>query len=224
MADTAPAPRLVLDVEMGSRFTPSRKVVWDPKRFAPPEPDGTWDTAIVPIREYDDILRAYEWLNSGKHPFRSVVLDSISEGQQRAVSNIAGMDQMDMQKWGTLLRQLGDLARKLRDLTTHPVRPLDAVVIIAMTHQRNGDGPWTPFVQGQLRVFLPYLFDVLGYLSVVQTEDGSSVRRLFVGPTPGYETGERVGGKLGPYIDNPNVTDMLAMVRGDDSDAKDEVA
>ena len=210
---------------MGSRFTPSRKVVWDPKSYAPPEADGTWDTAIVPIREYDDITRAYEWLNSGKHPFKSVVLDSISEGQQRAVSGIAGTAQMDMQKWGILLRQLGDLARKLRDLTTHPTNPLDAVVVIAMTHQRNGDGPFVPFVQGQLREFLPYLFDVLGYLAPVQTESGAYVRRLFIGPSPEYASGERVGGRLGEHIDNPNVTDMLAMIRGEDAAAdKEEVA
>ena len=30
----------------------------------------------------------------------------------------------------------------------------------------------------------------------------------------GFETGERVGGRLGSHIDNPNVTEMLARVRG----------
>lgn len=215
LADTTPGPRLVLDAEMGSRFTPSKKVIWDPKTQKPPEPDGTWDTAIVPVRDYLTVLKAYEWLNSGQHPFRSTVLDSISEIQQRGVDSLVGINPMQLQDWGTLLRQVSDLVRKFRDLTTNPVRPLDAVVFIAMTRQRQS-GDWYPHVQGQLATVLPYYTDLLTYLSVVHDETGKPVRRLLVGPVPGYETGERVGGRLGVYIDNPNISDMLRMVRGEE--------
>lgn len=215
LGDTTPEPRLVLDAEMGSRFTPSRKVVWDPTRYAPPEPDGSWDTAIVYVHDYRTVQKAYEWLNSGKHPFRSVVLDSISEIQQRGVDDIAGTRQMATQDWGALLRQVSETIRRFRDLTTHKIKPLDAVIFIAMARER--DGSWFPYVQGQLATILPYYVDICAYLQVVPTEDGlSSVRRLFIGPTPGYETGERVGGKLGAYMDNPNVTEMLRIIRGDD--------
>lgn len=216
LGDTTPAPRLVLDAEMGSRFTPSRKIDWDPTQYAPPEPSDAWDTAIVPVRDYRTVVKAYEWLNSGKHPFRSVVLDSISEIQQRAVDDIAGTNIMKTQDWGTLLRQVSDLVRKFRDLTTNPVKPLDSVLFIAMTKQRD-DHTWYPYVQGSLATVLPYHVDACTYLQVVTLEDGTSVRRLFVGPIAGYETGERVGGRLGAYIDNPDVTKMLAMVRGDDN-------
>lgn len=216
LGDTTPAPRLILDAEMGSRFTPSKKIDWDPVQYAPPEPSDAWDTAIVPVHSYRAVLKAYEWLNSGKHPFKSVVLDSISEIQQRAVDDIAGTDQMKTQDWGTLLRQVSDLVRKFRDLTTNPVKPLDAVIFIAMARQRDG-GVWQPHVQGSLATTLPYYVDICAYLQLVTMEDGiSTARRLFVGPTPGFETGERVGGRLGPYLDNPDVTKMLAMIRGDD--------
>lgn len=215
LADTAPAPRLFLDVESGgSDFTSSKKVYWNPRTEQPPEADGSWETAVVYVRDYDDINRAYEWLNSGKHPFRSVILDSISEGQTRASDKIAP-NGMDLQKWGTLLREVGGAARKFRDLVTHPVKPLDAVVIIAMTHQRNGTGNWTPFVQGQLRVFLPYLYDLLAYLSEpVPNADGTSTRRLLTGPAPGYDAGGRFDDRLPRVIDNPNITEMLHIIRG----------
>lgn len=220
MADTAPAPRLFMDVEMASDFTPSRKTHWNPGKDKPPVADGTWDTAVTYIRESGDIKRTYDWLNSGQHPFRSVIFDSISEGQVRAADEIAGGDDMDQKKWGRLLREFGAVARNFRDLTTHPVRPLEAVVIIAMTRQRNGTGDWTPFAQGQLQHFLPYLYDVTAYLAPVAGEDGEMVRRLLIGSTPGYDTGERVGGKLGHFIDNPNVSDMLRMVWGENSEEK----
>ncbi len=216
LADTMPAPRLILDAEMGSRFTPSRKIVWDPIQYAPPVPDGTWDTAIVPVHSYRAVARAYEWLNSGQHPFNSVGLDSLSEIQQRCVDDLVGIKQMTTQDWGALLRQVSALVRQFRDLTTNPVKPMDAVIFIAMARQRD-DGVWRPHVQGALATTLPYFVDICAFLQVVTQEDGTSVRRLFVGPTVGYETGERVGGRLGAYLDNPDVTRMLALVRGDDN-------
>jgi hypothetical protein len=215
LGDTTPGPRLVLDAEMGSRFTPSKKVVWDPTQYAPPEPSEDWDTAIVYVRDYKSVARAYEWLNSGKHPFKSVVLDSISEIQQRAIDALVGADIMKTQDWGTILRQISDLVRKFRDLTTNPVKPLEAVVLIAMTKQRD-DSSWYPYVQGSLATVLPYHVDVCAYLQNVTLDDGiSTARRLFVGPINGYVTGERVAGRLGTYLDNANVADMLGMVRGD---------
>lgn len=214
LGDTTPGPRLVLDAEMGSRFTPSKKVTWDPTRYAPPEPDGSWDTAIVRVHSYTAVLKAYEWLNSGKHPFRSVVIDSISEVQQRLADSLVGTDPLQLKDWGEMLRKASLLVRQFRDLTTHPVKPLEAVLFIAMAHQRN-DGTWHPHVQGQLKTTLPYYVDLLTYLSAIATDEGHVVRRLIIGPTPQYETGERVGGRLGHYIDNPRITDMLAAIRED---------
>jgi hypothetical protein len=215
LGDTTPGPRLVLDAEMGSRFTPSKKVVWDPINYAPPEPSEDWDTAIVYVRDYNSVARAYEWLNSGKHPFRSVIVDSISETQQRAIDALVGVNIMKTQDWGTILRQISDLVRKFRDLTTNPVKPLDVVMLIAMTKQRD-DNTWYPYVQGGLATVLPYHVDVCSYLQTVTLEDGvSTARRLFIGPVNGYVTGERVAGRLGTYFDDANLTDMLAMVRGE---------
>jgi hypothetical protein len=220
LADTAPAPRVILDAEAGSRFTPSRKKLWQPVSDPPPVPDGTWDTAIVPVRAFKDVTKCFEWLNSGKHPFRSVIIDSISEVQQRIVDDIAGTNQMRTQDWGTLLRVGSDVIRKFRDLVTNPVKPMDAVVFIAMASQRQ-DQTWCPYMQGKLSTTLPYYVDVVGYLVNVPQEDGTTVRRMFVGNTPGYETGERVGGRLGTYIDNPNIASMIEMVRGEATEAEE---
>lgn len=213
LGDTSPAPRVVLDAEAGSRFTPSKKKLWSPTG-PPPVADGTWDTAIVPIRTFKDVSNVFTWLNSGKHPFRSVVLDSISEIQQRAAEDIAGTNQMRQQEWGTLLRVVSDLIRKYRDLVVNPIRPLDCVCFIAMAARRNGDGDWYPFMQGRLSTTLPYYTDLVAYLAPFNLEDGSQVRRLVIGSYPGYETGERVGGKLGNFIDGPNIEQMLKVIRG----------
>jgi hypothetical protein len=213
LADTCPSPRIIIDAEGGSRFTPSTKRLWDPLTEPIPAVDGTWESAIVHPRNYDTVLKVYEILDQQEHPFRSVVMDSISEVQQKCVRAIAGVNPMQTQDWGTLLRKVSDLARGFRDLITHPLHPLDAVVIIAMTKQE--DGKWIPFVQGQLKTSLPYYFDLCTYLCRVQTPGGAEVHRLFIAPVPGFETGERVGGRLGAYRDDANIAEMLDIIRNE---------
>lgn len=212
LGDTAPGPRVVLDAEAGSRFTPSKKKLWNPAQ-PPPEADGSWETAIVPVRQFRDVTTVYQWLNSGKHPFQSVIIDSISEVQQRAVDDIAGTNAMKLQDWGQLVRVVSDVVRKYRDLVTNAIKPLDAVVFIAMAKQRQ-DGVWAPYIQGSLATTLPYYVDAVAYLDIYPQEDNTVIRRLFTGTVPGFETGERVGGRLGQYIDNPDISKMLDMVRG----------
>jgi hypothetical protein len=211
--NTSPPPRLILDAEAGSRFLPGRKKNWDPVREEPPTADGTWDTAVATIRDFRTLQKAYEWLASGKHPFRSVNLDSASETQQRLIDDIAGAELMTQQQWGQLLRVQSDLFRKFRDLVVHPTNPLDSVVLTAMARQR--DGQWEPYLQGQAATITPYYFDLVGYMSpVAQPETGEVIRRLFIGTFTGFLTGERVGGSLGQYIDNPSAVDMISTVRG----------
>lgn len=212
MGDTTPAPRLILDAEGGSRFTPSRKISWNPSASEPPKADGKWDSCLVAVHDYQTVKQAYEWLYSGRHPFNSVVIDSISETQQRCVDDIAGTNIMQTQDWGTLLRTVSTLVRNLRDLVTHPTRPLSAVMFIAMMD--DAAMPRRPLLQGKMRSFLPYYADLCGYLGVYRNEEGQQYRRLIISPTPEFVAGERVGGRLGQYVDNPDVTVMLSQVTG----------
>lgn len=215
LADTAPAPRLFLDVESGgSDFTRSKKTYWDPRSGKPPVDDGTWETAVVYVRQPGDIEKAYEWLNAGQHPFRSVIIDSITEGQVRVIDKVSGGGEMDLKKWGKVLQEVGRLARDFRDLVTHPVKPLEAFVMVAATHRPEGASKSTPLVQGKLRLFLPYLYDLMAYLSApVRNPDGTITRRLLTGPHPEYEAGGRFEDLLPYTIDNPNITDMLSVIR-----------
>lgn len=205
LSDTSPRPRLVLDAEGGNAvaWTPSRKTVWDPRTQAPPADDGTWDTCVVTARDFQTVVMAFEWLNSGQHPFNSVSLDSISEIQQRCVDSIAGVDQMKTQNWGELFRKVSDVIRKFRDLPNHPTKPLKVVVFIAFSIDVNGQK--RPHVQGQLKTTLPYYPDVVGYLMVTPPDEAGQCHRfLMIQPSREYFSGERVGGRLGPYIYIPN--------------------
>lgn len=217
-AATAPYPRLLLDVESASRFLPVVRRVWDPVQGPPPEADGTWDTCVVYVRDYDTVLKVYQWLQVGQHQFKSLILDSISELQVRLKERIAGRGQLQTQQWGEVLTNLAGLMRDFRDLTMHPTNPLEAVVLTAMTQQR--DGIWRPYLQGQLATVIPYFWDVTGYLYVDQitSEDPTvapqEIRRLLTRKHPLFEAGERVQGRIPPVVDNPNISQMLDMIFG----------
>ena len=221
-AVTAPYPRLMLDVEGGHRFLPVTIKYWDPMTEEPPLADGTWDTVVVKVNDYDVVMKAFQWLQSGKHQFKSLIIDSISELQVKCMDNIAGTEQMKMQQWGELLRHMGALLRDLRDLTMHPTQPLEAVVLTAMA-RKGQDGVFRPYLQGQLAIQAPYFYDILGAITV-ETEPNPDpmqaplkVRRMYVERTPEWEAGERVQGRLGKVVQQGDlgVERMLDMVFGE---------
>jgi hypothetical protein len=220
-AVTAPYPRLMLDVEGGHRFLPINVKYWDPMTEEPPLADGTWDTVVVQVRNYDVVIKAFQWLQSGKHQFKSLIIDSISELQVKCMDNIAGTEQMKMQQWGELLRHMGALLRDLRDLTMHPTQPLEAVVLTAMA-RKGQDGVYRPYLQGQLAIQAPYFYDILGAITVETMPNPDplqppyQVRRMYVERTPEYEAGERVQGRLGKIVEQGDlgVERMLDTVFG----------
>lgn len=220
-AVTAPYPRLMLDVEGGHRFLPINVKYWDPMREEPPQADGTWDTVVVNVRDYEVVVKAFQWLQSGQHQFKSLIIDSISELQVKCMDSIAGNEQMKMQQWGELLRHMGALLRDLRDLTMHPTQPLEAVVLTAMARPGQ-DGRMRPYLQGQLAIQAPYFYDILGAINVetVPNQDPMQpphkVRRMYVERTDEYEAGERVQGRLGKIVEQQDlgVERMLDIIFG----------
>lgn len=222
LASTAPYPRLLLDAEMGHRFLQHLNMrYWDPLREAPPVADGSWDTCVVVVHDYATVSKVYEWLRSGQHQFRSLLLDSITEIQDKLIGSIAGDDQPKMQDWGTILRKLGAMLRNIRDLTTHPTNPLEAVVLTAFT-EMDRDGVYRPQLQGALKKQISYLFDVTGAMVTEQipnpdpTQPPYMVRRMYIDRTPKYEAGNRVQGRLGSVVEqqNLNIEVMLDQIFG----------
>jgi len=207
LGDTAPAPRLILDAEGGSRFTPSEKVYWDPMRENPPTGH---QAVVVLVRQYDVLLRVYQWLNSGQHEFRSVILDSLTEIQKRCMDNITGVNAATQQDWGTLLRHMEGLIRQFRDLTFHPTRPIEVVLFNTTTSEIQGQK--RPNVQGQLKLSLPAFVDVVGYMYVANV-NGEAQRLLMTVPYPGFTAKDRTN-RLAEAIADPNIERMLEDIYG----------
>lgn len=214
LSSTAPPPVLVLDAEGSWRFIKTRKIHWDPMSEPVPRHDGTWDACIVTITQWVQVEQVYRHLTQVDHDFISVVIDSITEIQRRLKQNLKGTDAMQIQDWGQLLTKMDSTIRQFRDLTMLP-GPVTCVVMIAET--REDKGKWRPYMQGQIGVSLPYLVDICGYLYVGMTMDENGqltkkVRKLWIGPHPQFESGERVQGTLGDEVSEPNIDAMIKTI------------
>lgn len=211
LSASTPAPRLILDTEGRAKFTPGRKIAWDPARDAPPVADGTWDTAIVRVDDFNILQQAYQWLRSGQHPFTSVSIDSLMMAQKRAIDTIAGQNQMTTQDWGTLLRRLENLVRSYHDLTLYPETKVKVVVFTSGGDEGSGDGGRNqPLLQGQLKKSVAYYLDAVGYMFAESDADGTGTNRfLLVHPRPNIVAKDNTGQLGGPVIANPNLAVMF---------------
>jgi hypothetical protein len=202
LAVSGPEPRCVFDVEGSARFLPVNAIEWNPASEEPPELDGTWDTAVIPTIDWSVAEAGKRWLQSGRHPFKSVAIDSVSELQQRRIEHVAGREQMTQQNWGDVFRTVSGFIRDMRDLTMHPTRPIESVTMTAMARQI--DGMWKPWCQGQLQSVLPYLLDVTAYIWVEQTgtrEAPEETRKILTRRTSQFEAGERVQGRIPAVVE-----------------------
>lgn len=217
LALTTPTPRLILDTESAARFLRTKKVYWDPTTEEPPEDDGTWETCIVTVDNDRKVTKAYDYLKAGLHPFNSVILDSISEMQDKIKGEVTNRAQAKIQDWGTIGSKMSYMAGDFRDLTTNKNKPVKAVLVVATAADPyyNEDGSikdkGRPAAQGSFKQKLSYFFDVVGfaYLAEVADDNGELVTAQFlqVGGSDKYEVGSRA--PLPPIIPDPHIDEII---------------
>lgn len=191
--DTSPAPRLVLEAEGGSRFAPSTpKIKWDPLRQQMPVNDGTWQTCLVDVRDYKVLDHVVRLLEQGDHPFRSVIVDTLTEAQSRCLHSLIGTNQARTQDWGDLLRIVEDHVRRLRDLTIIDDNPVEVVVLILQATDKGTVTTKTmPDLRGRLGNTLPTFTDVVGYIRTKRDENLQLVREIQFQPADGIVAKDR---------------------------------
>lgn len=229
LANTAPGPRLLLDAEGRAEYlkadpatrTPQKIVEWDPRTAIPAESADPSVLTVVNVQEFADITLPYQWLAKGAHPFNSVIIDSLTEVQQRLIDKVASTSQMQHNQWGEVLRELESYIRRFRDLRKNKVRPLAAVIVVSGSQDK--DGKQRPMLQGQISTKAPYHFDVVGYLGKRLTPEGDRQRYLLIdGFVDGFVAKDNTDDLVHHYGDtiiNPNITEMLRILNTDTGEA-----
>lgn len=167
VANTVPGPRLLIDTEGGWQWLRNHTVVWDPRTEDPRNIEGITEDTTVVVRITDDFQvldLVYQWLASGGHPFKSLVIDSLTEMQEKMKRTIS-IGAFEQNHWGTLLERMNTLILQFKDLADDSAPfPLDCVVFTAGSVYSEKVQKKTAFVQGQLLVKLPYKVSVVAYM------------------------------------------------------------
>ncbi len=220
LADTAPGPRLIIDAEMGSSFLDSEQIVWDIEAGEACPTGLDEDSAVVVyVHKYETLPKIFEFLDQGQHEFETVIVDSITEIQQRYMDDTIGANAMRIQDWGDLKRRISLSIRGLRDLKSHPKKAVNVVFIAALeeTHSETGESRQIPSMQGSVGKELPYVVDVTGLLYLDKENGGA--RTLFVGSHSSSDTGDRTG-YLPTQIVQPDFLEILNVIEAGAKKAK----
>ncbi len=222
LVDTAPGPRLILDAEMGSDFLTSEQVIWDIESGAECPTDLDEDTTVVIyVHEYTTLSKVYDFLDTGKHPFKTVIIDSVTEIQQRCLDDKVGTAAIRIQDWGEIKRQMSLNIRNFRDLKAHPTKAVNVLFVATLEEVNSTDGSvrLIPYMQGSVSKELPYVVDVVGLL-YIDREDNKT-RKLYVGTRSDTDTGDRTG-YLSEEISSPDVFEILNTIEAGAIKAKAE--
>lgn len=211
---TGPKPLLLLDAETASRFIPkSRKVTWDPMKDKPPVYDGTWEICVVKIKGWNVAQKTLEYIRSDNHPFRTVMIDSISEIQIKAKEQIKGNKAFQLQDWGVLSQNMGAFLRELRDISASDTSKIQMTYLISTAKDyvqgENQPRVWKPFLEGATAQIVPYLFDMTAYIYLDEVlvnpqnpGQGSKIQQVFfTGTHPTIEAKSRPPGVPAQLMD-----------------------
>ncbi len=209
---TAPKPLLVLDAEAGGfRHVPGRHIRWDPLGGEDiPEWDDDWDICRVTVSHSLVIETVKDYIIAGDHPFKSIVIDSLTEVQDRMKREFNVGADLEQKHWGIILMKLEDAVKDFRDAVEHQEQ-LEAFVVICATRERGNK--MRPFLSGQIADKVGYFLDAEAYLFTQHDEDGDIRRGLRLVGDSKIEAGARGMDVFGEVVWDPNLEEMLSILK-----------
>lgn len=210
LSESAPGPRIVLDSEGGGEWRDGKVITWSNMASLPDGIDAG-STVLVPIITAATLDKVFQWLHSGKHPFRSAIMDSLSEVQKRVADSVPPNSKGETD-WITIQRVMGKIIRDFKDLKVNPIRPLDCVVFITGT-QENKAGIQVPSLSGKLAEESPHYVDLTGYTTLAWDEEIKDMTQWLqivpMGAVMAKDRTKVLSRTFGPSIKNPNLVDLI---------------
>jgi len=225
VGDARLMPMVIADFEGGTRSIRSKTVIVPLEEFAEYVP--TMDKiVVVRIKHWEDFDTLYEVVHSPENPYRTLVIDSLSELNYLILSEVVAVavksdrghdpDVPERQDYLRSSTQMRKLIRFFRDLDMNTI----------FTAQANEkENPQTkrmqavPNLTGKLVYEVPGLVDIVAYLGVMDDADAEgepiTVRSLLVQPTGRFMAKARdEGGRLGDAVESPTLPKVLDLLDG----------
>lgn len=181
------------------------------------------DPAVWDISTDEDLQEAFDYLASGDHGFKTVVVDSLTDLNRRMMRRVIDAavrkrpthdpDVPEQGDWFKVQERMRYIIRMFRDL------PMN-VVFTTLAMDVREEMKTLPMVQPKSLAYeIPAYFNLVGYLSVDRSS-GVHVRKLLVEPTEVF-VAKNPGGCLPPIVENPNLGEIFnKILKGDDLNAE----
>jgi len=177
---------------------------------------------VVRIHKWIDLQKVYNQLYGGDHPYKTVVMDSLSEAQKLSMTDImakAVKDDPDldrdvptMRAWGQNLEQMRRFTRGLRDL------PMNVIFTALVETDKNNKGKtaYRPLFQGKTKGEVPGFMDIVAYYYMVQKGD-NTYRMLLTQQTDTVIAKDR-SNRLPKLLESPTMQEIYNHITGNTSE------
>jgi len=186
-ASTAPKP-LIVDLENGSLALVGK------------------DVDIAQVDTLQDAREAIKY--ALEHGYQTVVIDSITRYAELLMDEILRENKREtarIQDWGEVVKRIKKLIWHLQS------KNINTIFVALETEEKDEETlVKRPAVPGQLKVAIPAIVDIVGYMRVLK--DGSRV--VSVKPTAKWYAKDR-SGKLPDEV-KPDFSYILTLIRGED--------
>jgi len=176
----------------------------------------------IQIDTWDDLIEASDFLANEKHPFKTVVLDSLNELQYLSMRNVVtsfpsirrSYDSLPaISDYGKMLDDFDKIVRFMKSFSTN-------VVFIAQVAERKFDtDPVQPQFTGKSTARnISRMMDIVGYLDKRDSSEGAKTR-LMIFDAVNYVTKDR-SDKLPQQVENPTYDGLLKYWLSNETHAK----
>lgn len=208
--DPRTSPVLVCDFEGGA-----------PIRYAK-MPKGSY--TIRRIHRIKDLNDIYEYLRKGDHPYRSVVLDSLTEIQKLGLAefvygpegvaksfmgNVINIKSAEIQHWGKSGNQMGMLVRYFRDL---PMHVFFTTLTQVTKDEITGKITYDIALPGKQANEVPGIPDIVGYIDVQKNPQTKQEERVVYFQPNGKIIAKDRTDALGPGMPFPKDSKFVSMM------------
>jgi hypothetical protein len=175
------------------------------------------DVQVIRVETWDQMQAVYNELHSGRTPYKTVILDSITEIQKFSmnqimlgvVANDANRDPdiPSMREWGKNIEQTRRLVRAFRDLPMHSI-----ITALAKTDKdpKTGIVSVKPYLSGKLADEVAGFLDLVFYyyMKPVKEEDKVIHKRLLLTAATGNVVAKDRSGQFPMLLEEPTMREI----------------
>lgn len=184
---------------------------------------------VLKIETWDEFEQAYWYLKSDEHPYKTVIIDAITQLQDVLIDEVSGGGIMSKRDWGEVSGPLKTWLINYRDLTDIGIN------VVFLAHDRStdteegNDGELAPDIGPRLMPSVATVINgavkVIGHTFIRERVDkleGGRVKReveycLRLGPHARYLTKIRQprGAYVPPFLVDPDYEKLVSIIKGE---------